>query len=58
LVDLVFRQAGWQRLSVLGETMKFTDMDLLEPVTGDQYQVQVKSAATLADLESIRQNLP
>jgi hypothetical protein len=26
LVDLLFRQAGWRRLSVSGETMKFADL--------------------------------
>ncbi len=25
LVDLLFRHAGWRRLSALGETMKFAD---------------------------------
>jgi hypothetical protein len=49
LVDLVFRDAGWRRRSVLGETMKFADLELEEPITGDAYQVQVKSSADLAD---------
>jgi len=50
LVDLLFRATGWRRVSVLGETMKFSDMELEEPMTGDMYQVQVKSAATVHDL--------
>lgn len=50
LVDLVFRQAGWTRKSVLGETMKFADLELEEPITGDQYQVQIKSTADVKDL--------
>ena len=54
LVDLIFRQAGWRRTSVLGETMKFTDLELEESITGDKYQVQIKSRATLADLEEYR----
>lgn len=49
LVDLVFRDAGWKRTSVLGETMKYADLELEAPVTGDRYQVQVKSKATLSD---------
>jgi hypothetical protein len=49
LVDLVFRNAGWRRVSRVGGPMKFVDMELLEPVTGDRYQVQVKSDATIAD---------
>lgn len=47
LVDLVFRQSGWRRRSVLGEAMKFADLELEEPVTGDAYLVQVKSRAGL-----------
>lgn len=46
LVDLVFRQSGWRRVSVLGEKMKCVDLELEDPITGDQYQVQVKSRAT------------
>src|SRR5271157_3167918 len=46
LVDLIFRGAGWRRVSVLGETMKYVDLELEEPITGDLYQVQVKSRAS------------
>ena len=49
LVDLMFRASGWRRISVLGETMKFSDVELEEPITGDMYQVQVKSRASLKD---------
>lgn len=49
LVDLIFRNAGWRRVSVRGESMKYVDMVLEEPITGDLYQVQVKSDATVAD---------
>jgi hypothetical protein len=55
LVDLVFRNAGWRRTSIVGETMKFVDMELEEPVTGDLYQVQVKSAAIVDDFEEYAQ---
>ena len=50
LVDLVFRDAGWVRISVLGQHAKAYDLELREPITGDRYVVQVKSRATLADL--------
>jgi len=50
LVDLLFRATGWRRVSVLGETMKFSDIELEEPITGEMYQVQVKSTATTRDL--------
>ena len=29
--------------------MKFSDVELVEPITGEMYQVQVKSVATLRD---------
>lgn len=51
LVDLLFRQTGWRRISVLGETMKLIDLELEEPITGDLYQVQVKSRASKNDFE-------
>jgi len=49
LVDLVFRGAGWLRVTGLGGHQKFTDMDLIEPITGDMYRVQIKSSASLSD---------
>lgn len=51
LVDLIFRNTGWRRISMVGSTMKYVDMELEEPITGDLYQVQVKSKATSADLK-------
>jgi hypothetical protein len=52
LVDLVFRAAGWVRVSVLGQQEKAYDLVLRESITGKQYVVQVKSRAGLADLEA------
>jgi hypothetical protein len=52
LVDLVFRQAGWRRRSMLGESMKYVDLELVEPITGEAYQVQIKSKASLAEFEA------
>lgn len=54
LVDLLFRQAGWRRLSVLGETMKFADLELEEPITCERYQVQIKSKAGTAEFAAYR----
>ncbi|OGA47506.1 MAG: hypothetical protein A3F74_00015 [Betaproteobacteria bacterium RIFCSPLOWO2_12_FULL_62_58] len=45
LVDLIFSNAGWQRISVLGKTEKTLDIDLRAPVTGERVMVQVKSAS-------------
>jgi hypothetical protein len=52
LVDLVFRAAGWSRVSVLGQQAKAYDLELQEPVIGERYVVQVKSQAGLADLQA------
>ena len=43
LVDLVFRQQGFQRLSSVGGTTKDIDLDLFAPVTGQRCMVQIKS---------------
>lgn len=48
LVDLIFRASGWRRTSVVGESMKYADLELEDPITGDLYQVQVKSKASKA----------
>jgi hypothetical protein len=52
LVDLVFRAAGWIRVSVLGQHEKAYDLLLREPITGNRYVVQVKSKAGLRELQS------
>ncbi|GAB4533100.1 MAG: hypothetical protein Kow0063_14560 [Anaerolineae bacterium] len=45
LTDLIFRQAGWQRISQLGKTQKTLDLDLFSPIANERYLVQVKSKA-------------
>ena len=50
-IDLLFRQSGWRRLTTVGETMKYVDLELEDPITHDQYQVQVKSHARVSDLK-------
>lgn len=47
LVDLIFRNAGWQRLGVIGKTEKSIDLDLQSPVTLERAFVQVKSESGL-----------
>jgi hypothetical protein len=51
-VDLVFRESGWRRLSMLGGTMKAIDLELEDPITEDKYQVQIKTHATFEEFES------
>lgn len=51
LADLIFQRTGWQRISMHGENMKFIDMQYIEPITGNRYDVQVKSGAGKKEYE-------
>ncbi len=51
LVDLIFSNAGWQRISVLGKSQKTLDLDLKSPVTNERVMVQVKSAPNRTEYE-------
>jgi len=57
LVDLLFRQAGWQRMATLGKTEKTIDLDLYSPITDERILVQVKSSANLTKLQSFSEGL-
>lgn len=50
LVDRIFADAGWRRVSVLGETMADADLLIEQRATGERAFVQVKSSATPAVL--------
>ena len=54
LVDLIFRQMGWQRVSVLGEQLKTIDIELISPVTGERGIVQIKTGADLKDFRDYK----
>lgn len=54
LTDLIFRQAGWQRVGVTGGTEKDIDIDLISPITGERIAVQVKSQASAATWRGYR----
>lgn len=51
LVDLLFTNAGWKRIGVLGKTEKDIDLDLMMPVNGRRAFVQVKSYSTQSVFE-------
>jgi hypothetical protein len=51
LVDLIFRQAGWQRVGATGKTQKTLDLDLLAPVTGEKAIVQIKSDSNVREFQ-------
>lgn len=55
LVDLIFSQSGWQRISVLGKTEKDIDLDLFSPVTQKRAFVQVKSTTNAAQIQSYQE---
>ena len=50
LVDLVFSNSGWRRVSVLGQVQKTIDLELLLPSTGERAFVQVKAEANARSL--------
>ena len=45
LIDLIFTQAGWKRVSKVGKTAKTLDLDLEAPVTNEKCLVQIKSSS-------------
>jgi len=49
LVDLIFRQAGWQRVGDIGKTQKTLDLELFAPVTGEKAIVQIKAESDLKE---------
>ncbi len=51
MVDLIFARGGWQRVSVLGQTMADVDLVLEQPTLGETASVQVKSRASQAVLD-------
>jgi hypothetical protein len=57
LVDLIFREAGWRRVSVLGESQKTLDLDLISPITGERYGIQIKSEASEKELEAFSRDI-
>lgn len=54
LIDLIFRNAGWQRLGVIGKTTKTIDLALSHPITGERAAVQIKCQSKLSEYKSYR----
>lgn len=52
IVDLVFLNSGWRRISVLGQHAKAYDLEVEEPLLRQRAVVQVKSRAGKGDLEA------
>ena len=55
LVDLIFRQAGWQRVGDTGKTQKTLDLELFAPVTGERAIVQIKAQSDLQQFLSYKE---
>ena len=51
LVDLIFTQGGWRRIGKVGGTEKTSDIELIQPMTGERAIVQVKSQTNQRQLE-------
>lgn len=49
LTDLIFNQSGWKRISIVGKSMQYMDIELENPITKERYQVQVKAMASAKD---------
>jgi Restriction endonuclease len=50
LVDLVFSNSGWRRVSPVGKNQKIIDIDLMLPTTNERAYIQIKSEAKKTDL--------
>lgn len=57
LIDLIFRNAGFQRMGVIGKTVKTIDLSLLHPLTSEKIFVQIKSAANLSIYKAWKQEV-
>lgn len=51
LIDLIFRNLGCRRISIIGGPQKTKDIELEAPVTGERYLVQIKSSADLKNFQ-------
>lgn len=54
LIDLIFRNAGWQRISELGQVQRTIDLELANPITGERAVAQVKSESNLKEFHSYK----
>ncbi len=55
LVDLVFSKSGWQRVGTIGGDQKTSDLELVQPMTGERAIVQIKSSTSQNELNAYEQ---
>jgi len=51
LIDLIFRQGGWQRIKPIGGSEETFDLTLTSPITKEKILVQVKSTSDLKQFQ-------
>lgn len=54
LIDLIFRNAGWQRIGVVGKTQKTIDLALYHPITEERAVVQIKCQSNLEEFKKYK----
>ena len=54
LVDLIFRQAGWQRVDYAGGNLPDIDLSLYSPITNERIAVQIRSRSGSAQFNNWR----
>jgi len=54
LVDLIFRQAGWQRVDYAGGNLPDIDLALFSPITNEKIAVQIRSRSGLTQFNQWR----
>ena len=54
LIDLIFRNAGWQKISELGQVQRTIDLELVNPITGERAVAQVKSESNLKEFNNYK----
>lgn len=54
LVDLIFRQAGWQRVDYAGGNLPDIDLALFSPITNENMAVQIKCRSGLTQFNDWR----
>lgn len=55
LVDLIFRNGGWQRLGVVGNTQRSIDLAIFHPITGENAVVQIKCQTDVAEFNKYKE---
>jgi hypothetical protein len=52
LIDLIFRNAGYNRNATIGKSTKFLDLSLFQPVTNEKTLVQIKAQSNFKEFDN------